>query len=498
MSLKRAFSWIDRLGVRAQLVLLFVSVFGVLFAVFSAAVFLYIAQTHQREFDSALYNYVIDVSHSIDLSELSEKTTPLTALEDTEMILPFSLGETLLQIVDTHGKILLRSKSLGGRALPFTVRDKHRLEQERALYQTVELPTLSPVATGGRYRMVSHLAQRFDVGAFVVQAAVPNVLLDRQQESLLAFFSVSVPMILLIAAGFGLAFSGRAMAPVSAIIARANEIEAKHLSEGIPVPASNDEIRELAVTLNGLLRRLEKAFRTQEGFIADASHQLKTPLAILKGELELFRKGDRSPQSVETFVTSAAQEIDYLSKMVADLLMLASMDAVGGEPSLQVVQMDEKVLEAVSRFERAAEPRGIHFSVNLEVLPPDSVGGSFELKAEPELLRSLIENLLDNALKYSPDGATIQVTLFDRGAHLVLMIEDAGEGIPAGILDKLFERFYRSESNRDEISGSGLGLSIVRRIADLHQGSVVASNRPAGGACFEVVLPRDPDGIKNV
>jgi signal transduction histidine kinase len=490
MFLKKALRLVDRLGVRAQLVLLFVSVFGVLFAAFSASVFIYIAQTHQREFDSALYNYVIDVSHSVDLSSLDTKT-PVTALEDTEMILPFSLGETLLQIEDTRGRTLLRSKSLGNGQLPFSLHQKPRLAQERALFETVNLP-------GGRYRMVSHLAYREDVGSFVVQAAVPNLLLDREQESLIAFFSVTVPLILFVAAIFGLGFSGRAMAPVSAIISKANEIEARHLSEAIPVPASNDEIRELAVTLNRLLKRLEKAFRTQEGFVADASHQLKTPLAILKGELELFKKGSRSAEEIEAFVASAAQEIDSLSKMVADLLMLASMDAAGGQPSLQSVQLDEKLIDSVSRFERVAKPRGIRFSVNLEMLPPDSVGGSFTMQAEPELLRSMIDNLLDNALKYSPDGAAVQVTLFDRGAHLVLMIEDSGPGIPPAVLEKLFARFYRSESSRDVISGSGLGLSIVRRIAELHRGTVEASNRVNGGACFEVVLPRDPQLIKNV
>ncbi len=498
MSLKKGVSWTSRLGMRTQLVLLFVGVFGILFAVFSATVFVYIAQTHQREFDSALYNYAIDISHSVDLSRLKGKPIPLIAQEETEMILPFALGETLLQIMDSRGRILLRSKNLGDRTLPFSTDEKRRLEQDRAFYQTVSLPPLSSSALAGRYRMVSHLAHHAKAGAIVVQAAAPNLLLDNQQESLLAFFSVSVPLILLIAAGFGLVFSGRAMAPVSAIIAKAKEIEAKHLSQGIPVPPSNDEMQELAVTLNGLLSRLDKAFRTQEGFVADASHQLKTPLAILKGELELFKRGDRSPETIDAFVASADQEIDYLSKMVSDLLMLASLDAATDEPALQPIQIDEKLLESVSRFERAAFRRGIHFSVNLDVLPPDSAGPSFALKAEPELMRSLIENLLDNALKYSPDGDTVLVTLSDRGAQLALVVEDAGDGIPESALQKLFERFYRSESNRDRVSGSGLGLSIVRRIAELHQGTVTASNRPSGGARFEVVLPRDPDRIKNV
>lgn len=486
MFLKRGISWLNRLGVRAQLVLLFVVMFGAFFAVFSAAVFSYVARAQQKHFDSALFNYVIDVSHSVTKADFAKGVS----LQDTEMILPFSMGETLLQVVRTDGTVLVRSRSLGSRQLPFSVNNVDKLSRDRGLFRDVVLPASQ--GGDGRYRMVSHLAHREALGDFIVQAAVPNVLLYRQQESLLTFFSVSIPLMLLLAALFGLGFSGRAMAPVSAIIAKANEIEAKHLSEDIPIPESRDEIRDLAVTLNGLLRRLEKAFRSQEGFIADASHQLKTPLAILKGELELFRRAEKTPDVVERFAASAAQEVDYLTKMLEDLLMLARMDAEGGTDSMQTVQVDEKLLECVARFERVGKPRDVRFCVNLEMEAAEQMEKPFTIRGEPDLLRSLIENLLDNAVKYSPNAGVVQVSLFDRANVLSMVIEDQGAGIPESVFSRLFERFYRSESTRDVISGSGLGLSIVKRIAELHGGVISASNRKKGGACFEVALPKCP------
>ncbi len=475
--LPRRFS---HLGIRAQLVWLFVGVFGVFFVLFSAAAFIYISKSQQKEFDSALYNYVIDVSHSIDLSHL--KSSP-HAPQETEMILPFSVGETLLQISDEKGRVLLRSRSLGSRTLP---------HQEQEVFSDIPL-LVAGVET--RYRSVSHLVRRADVGAFFVQAAVPNILLDRQKEALLTFLSVAVPLLLCLAALFGFWFSRRAMAPVSAIIAKANEIEARHLSEAIPIPESRDEIRDLAVTLNGLLRRLEKAFKSQEEFVSDASHQLKTPLAILKGELRLLQKSERTESDVEAFILSASQEIDYLSKMVEDLLMLAAMDAEAVDDQMGWIALDEKLVESISRFEKLSQSKNVRFSLNLESEDPSE--SPFSLRGEPELLRSLMENLLDNALKYSPVGETVGVSLTATSERLELRVEDRGPGIAEGYLEKLFERFYRSESTRDEISGSGLGLAIVRRIAEWHKGKVTSSNRSGGGACFRVTFPRNPALINN-
>ncbi len=495
---RKTFKRFAALGLRGQLVLMCVGVFGAFFSLFCASVFIYIGKTYQRQFDSALYNYAVDVSHSIDFSSLPPNSLPVSVLADSEMILPFSIGETFLQIVDLKSRVMLKSKSLGENELPHLMLTGEHLSQEKAHFQDTVLPFLSASESQGRYRMVSHLARPHGHEPFVVQAAVPNLLLDHQKDALLTFFSISVPLMLLLSVFFGLEFSARAMAPVSAIIAKANEIEAKHLSEKIPVPNSRDEIQELAITLNGLLRRLERAFRLQEDFIADASHQLKTPLAILKGELDIFRKGEKSLPEVEKFAESAAQEVSYLSKIVEDLLTLARMDAESGSLRLVPLQLDEKLLEVVARFERASQARGIRFVVQLGGNGEDPTSDSFKLNAEPELLRAMLENLLENAVKYSPDGGVIWLTLFENPQWLELRVEDRGPGIAMSNPERLFERFFRAESTQDSISGTGLGLSIVKRIADLHCAKLDVRNRPEGGAAFSVSFPKPSDEIKNI
>ncbi|MBY0370484.1 HAMP domain-containing histidine kinase [bacterium] len=477
----------NRLGVRPRLVLMFVAVFGVFFLAFSTGIFFYIAKTQKKAFDVSLYNYALDVSRSSDLVAIGEGQEPREMKVHSEMMLPFSLGETRLEVTDIAGQVLMHSRNLKDGTLPYTLEKFKELKDSRAVYEDIYLPAAD--GSPQHFRMISHRAHRPGVGDFVVQAAVPMVLLDAQRESLIRFFGITIPLMLLGAAIGAFFISRKAMAPVSEIIERTNEIEAKHLSEQLPIPESRDEIRDLAVTLNGLLRRLEKAFRSQEAFIADASHQLKTPLSILKGELDIFAKGRRTPEETEQFVVSAAQEIEYLSKMVEDLLILARMEAAGGVFDFQPLQLDEKLTDIAARIERSPLSRGVSFSIQLHTAEDND--SPFSIRGEPELLRAMIENLLDNAVKYSPEKGTVLAELADTRNSLKLRVQDNGAGISELALKRVFERFYRQESTRDSVSGTGLGLSIVQRIAHLHGGRVKAGNQPGAGAAFEVVFPKN-------
>lgn len=482
--------FLDRLGLRFQLAIFFLVAFGGLFVTFAAGMYWHVAGVYRTEFDTALYNYVVDISHTFSSQSMSGRLPADNSLTFSEMIVPFSPLETLLQVVDESGQVVSRSRSLGLRSLPVPKEGPNWLEQ-RAIFADVMLPK-SPEgdeAGLGAYRIVSHGFFREDGARYLIQAAVPLTLLDRQREGLLVFLSVAVPVTLLLAALAGLMFSRRAMAPVAAITAKANEIEAQHLSERIPLPQSRDEVRELAGTLNNLLDRLETAFRTQEAFIADASHQLKTPLSILKGELEVFSQAKRSPEELTQFLGSAKQEIDYLVQMVEDLLLLARVDSGWDQRAMQRFRLDEKLMECVARVSRYAGDR--KSSITVDVLPDiDELGGAFELEADPELIRALIENLLDNSLKYSPSGTVVVVSLEESQRAYVLKVTDSGPGIPPEAMPHIFDRFFRGDPLKHSVPGSGLGLSIVRRIAEIHGGNVSAENRPEGGALFRVEIPR--------
>lgn len=479
----------DRFGIRFKLVSYFLVVFGVIFSLFSAGMYHYISEVHRREFDAALNNYVVDLGHSLD-DELLAAKVPTEFRSDSEMILPFSLGETLLQVSNSAGQIVIRSKNLENLPTPFPPPIYSIALEERASFSDIRIKRApDSSAKENHFRLVSHAFHRQNLGDFVVQAAVPMILLERQHEGLLMFLALTVPLALALAGLAGLLFSRRAMGPVGAIIEKANEIEARRLSERIPVPESRDEIHELALTLNGLLDRLERSFKSQEEFVADASHQLKTPLAILKGELEIFSKQEHTAEDLGLFLESAKQEVNDLTHMVEDLLTLAHADRYGIGENKTRFRIDEKLMESVSRFSRYAEKRAIRLSVDLHP-NAEVTGGSFEIEGEPELVRSMIENLLDNAIKYSPEGTTVAISLEEKDKQIKLRVVDQGPGISKEALPNVFKRFYRSDSVRSTVSGSGLGLSLVQKIAEIHGGAVSAESSTGGGSIFTLELPR--------
>ncbi len=489
MSLRKLDRW-GRLGVRAQLVLLFLLVFGGIFTAFSFGTYHYIASTHRYDFDTALYNYVIGVADSLDSQQLHASTPLERQTFSPEMILPFPHGATLLKVSDSKGRPLVRSKSLVNRSLPRPQVSAETLHREKAIYEDVSLKEEGDDRNlGVRYRMVSHEFKDAAGDHYLIQAAVPLLLLDRHLESVLAFFALSVPIILVLAGLSALGFSRRAMAPVSAITAKANAIEAQNLSERIPVPESNDEIRELAITLNVLLDRLERAFRSQEEFISDASHQIKTPLSILKGELEIFRKGSRSIEELNAFLDSAESEIRYLSRMTEDLLTLARIGNEGAHRTGEKFRLDEKLMESVARLSRIAEKRHVRLNVELKA-SQEAEADSFEFFGEPELIRSLIDNIVDNAIKYSPENEVVKVSLRELDHSFVLTVSDRGKGIAPAALPHVFNRFFRTDDSHSGAPGTGLGLPLVKRIAELHSGFVLAENSPSGGAHFTVSLAK--------
>jgi signal transduction histidine kinase len=335
------------------------------------------------------------------------------------------------------------------------------------------------------YRLLTYLVQKGEGLSFVLQIAVPMTLLQQESQGLITFFLILIPLTLIVAAFGGLYLSRRALGPVAAMIDKARSLSPARLGERIPVPPAEDEIRQLAQTLNRLLDRLQQAFESQERFVADASHQLKTPLAILRGELDLLRKRVPTEEETQAFMTSASQELEYLSRMVEDLLLLARIDA--GEAALEIspIRLDEVALEAVSRLERFAKSRAVsvRFDLNTEH------GEEFEVRGDADLLQSLLQSLIENAIKYS---SVVVVTVSSEADWVWVRVRDEGPGIADDDLSRIFERFYRAnrQPHAQGPGGTGLGLAIARRIADAHHGLLLAESELGKGSVFSFGLRR--------
>lgn len=271
--------------------------------------------------------------------------------------------------------------------------------------------------------------------------------------------------------------------PVREVIDQAEEIGANTLGRRISAHAEWREYHRLVEVLNTMLGRIDAAFEAQRRFTADAGHELRSPLTALRGELELALRRERSPEEYRRVIDSALEETERLSNLAQNLLTLARSDAGVMQPRRERIDLADRARSTVGRIGKRADERNIRLEVNAR--------GRTTGYYDPELIDRLIWNLLDNAIKFSPPGGRVDVSVTADDGMAVLEVADSGPGIEEEALDSLFDRFVRGDASRTRVEGSGLGLSIVRAIAVAHGGSVTAENRPAGGALFRVRLPRE-------
>jgi hypothetical protein len=232
-----------------------------------------------------------------------------------------------------------------------------------------------------------------------------------------------------------------------------------------------------------MLSRIQKAFQSQERFIADASHQLLTPLTILRQELELFRKNPN--QDSESFIKSSIQEVDILSKVIQEMLLLARADAGLGALNLQELSLEDLVFEALTRCEKLATSKSIKlkFNINNETSEDRKM-----ILGDNDLLGNLVFNIVENAIKYSPNNEVVSIRVTHREKTCELIVDDNGPGIPQEQLPFIFERFSRGANMGSQIKGFGLGLAIAQKIAILHGAKLSAENHTGNGArlTFEI------------
>ncbi len=286
------------------------------------------------------------------------------------------------------------------------------------------------------------------------------------------------------AAGASLAtgrwLAGRAIGPVEAVTDAARAIHARDLTTRLPEPPRRDEIGELVAVFNQMLARLETAFDAQRRFTADASHELRSPLTTLRGEIEVARRRPRSAEQYASVLDSALEEIDRLERVLADLLELARLDDAQGATTY--VDLAALANEVVSRQAHDAAARGLALTLSAE----PGVGA---WAAAPRLARAL-DNLVANALRYTSAGH-VRINVRADGADAVIEVSDTGVGIPADQLERIFDRFYRLDASRArEAGGVGLGLAIARQIARVYGGDLTAQSIPGEGSTFALRLPR--------
>lgn len=461
-------------SVRLRLTLLFTLVFGLTMGGFGYATIEFLRQSLAREFDDALYNYAVDVLDSVTLDSSGNFLLAPPQI-DRVKIYPFALGNALVQIKHRSGAILSQVGLWGDFKVPNRNEHERLSKGEEAIFSTIRDLSGLPMPESASYRVIYFPIDAGIPPQLVLQIAVPMTLLEKQLTSRHFAFQVGIPLVLLVTTWLGYLLAARALQPLTQIIGQAKDIGVQELSRRLPIPETEDEVRDLALTLNQMLERIERAFQSQEKFVADASHQLLTPLTVMKGALEASqRQGDMGREGI----LSCLQEVDRLTSLVRNLLSLARMDAGLGALRFEAVYLDEIIVEAISKIESVARLKEIRIKFDMKDLTTNQ-NERPAVNGEEGLLVTLVFNLLENAVKYSPSGSMIRIEhSWDHNSQ-VIRCEDSGPGVPSDLRDLIFERFQRGHGDALRTPGFGLGLAICKKIAEVHGGKLWIEPRSA-------------------
>jgi heavy metal sensor kinase len=471
---------------RSRLTLWYTGVLALALVLFAAAAYAYLARAVRERADKSLADdarfLVLNLA-----AEYEEDQTGDNAAR--EVARDFQFPDRQAFIFDEQGRAVASSSA------PADGRGRDGWPDASALTQS--LAGLAEAAHGsGRAYATTHFGLS-SVRAYAEPTSIRGrtffVAVARsrhgQEEELAGVrraFYVAVPFALLFASLGGYFLARKSLAPVVEMGERAAHINAENLGERLPVSNERSELGRLAHTFNELLARLDVSFEQQRRFMADASHELRTPVAIVCGESEVaLSRGARSSEEYRESLTILHDEGRRLTRIVEDLFTLARADA--GQYSLAPVTfyLDETVAECV----RAVRSLAAHNGVSLR----HEHGGEAPLRGDEGLVRRMILNLLDNAIKYTPAGGEVRVELAREDSGYAIRITDTGAGVPEEARAHIFERFYRADKARSRNGGAGggagLGLSIASWIAEAHGGRVALERTDERGSAFLVTLP---------
>lgn len=382
-------------------------------------------------------------------------------------------GGALLQVSDERGNWIYRSPVMRDYGVPRPSTIPRRATEFMGKDVPLRIWTLK-VNVGGE--------------AYIIQSAFEMDDFYEALDHFALLLFVSIPTLLLCAAAGGYWISTRALAPVDQITQTARTISAQNLSSRLVVPKTGDELQRLSETLNGMLERLESAFKKITQFTADASHELRTPVAVMRTRTELSLRKARSAEEYRDVIAEVLAELEKTSALIEQLMFLARADSGAETLRFTPTNVAEVLREACHQGSALAEAKQIAFQEEIS-------GESMWVKGDTSSLRRLFLILIDNAVKYTPANGQVEVSLHRNDGFAVAEVRDTGIGIAEADLPSVFERFYRADKARTRESGGvGLGLSIGRWITEVHAGTIEVRSTPGQGSVFQVRLPIANEG----
>jgi len=344
---------------------------------------------------------------------------------------------------------------------------------------------LPPETAGAVPRIMPHDKENAPV---VLIMGRPTGPIEDSLSKLLYVFLLAIPVCLVVAGGGGIFLARQILKPVETITKAAREIEESDLNRRIDVK-TKDELGRLAETLNQMIDRLEKAFKRQREFTSDASHELRAPLAIIQAESTLALQKDRDAIAYKQSLETVSQEVDHMAKIIDQLLMLARSDAGKDQPIFEEIDLAEVLQGLTSDINVLCQDKELSLEIN--------AGTKVSVQGDKVNLRRLFLNVLDNAIRYTPHGGIISISLAQQGQTALVTIQDTGVGISRDHIPHIFDRFYRVDKSRSRAEGgSGLGLAICKQIAEAHGGGISVVSQAGKGSTFSIRLPNNIGRLK--
>jgi signal transduction histidine kinase len=379
------------------------------------------------------------------------------------------VNPVFIQLIDRQGRLMDKSPNLKDQQLPFQsakAADHFNLRMtDRAIRQAQ-----IPIERNGKVEGYILAAMSLEASNMVIKN-LRNTLLISYPILLIGLFFISSYM------------AGRSIKPIQAIIGTTNIITKNNLNERVPVPHNKDELFELSAAINELLERIQSAIHRERQFTSDASHELRTPLAALRGTLEILVRKPRTQAEYEEKVKYGLSEIDRMTNMVEQLLLLARLDTNHKIEECDSVSLITQIDEIITRHQSLINSKKLKLSFNFN----DS-----ENYSVPKYYSHLIlDNIINNAIKYAPDESQLTIDVSSEGGHSICSIEDNGLGIKSEDLRNLFNPFFRSDAlNHKHITGVGLGLSIAKKAAVAIGAELHVESKISDGTLFTIVFLR--------
>lgn len=469
------------LGIRLQLMLWYTIVFAALLLFTGTLFYLHLEHSLEANLDTTLEVRAQEIAGGITLvggtisvRDVTGDLPGFDANPSDQRLTPVDVDdEVLVRLLNARG--LLVHETPAFRAL--------RVPPESVTQPLQGTPWQGTVTMrdGQEVRLVSRALTENGQRFAVIQVGEPLVELHTLLHDLVGELLVVGLLVLLACALGSYWLAARAFAPIQRLAATARRIKAGDLHQRVPVPLARDEVQYLALTLNEMLDSLDQAFSRQRRFVADASHELRTPVAVIRSKTDVARLWAKTPQDYVTVLEGVNTEAERLGHLISDLLALARGDEGRTQFEREPVRLDLMAGAVTASMELLAAECGI----TLEVKAP----GPVTILGDEARLIQVVMNLVENAVRYTNRGGHVTVTVEVWQGQARLSVRDTGIGIAPEHLPHIFERFYRTDPARRRTGGSGLGLSIVEWVVRAHGGTVSVESQLGQGSCFTVIFP---------